>query len=338
MFTKLERKFIFLAVISIVALFPLSVFRLGLSPLYHGFNFLAMLILASLLVSLKCRLLTILKTNLLIVHFSVLIYIFMNLNVAFPLEEMIEGVSSNGITLFVLILSIHYSIVQIIFGEKPSIVPALFCVCICYVGWGRTSMIVSLAYLSGLLFFLGFDFYHRLKIFNARSLSVEMELFVFTLLILSGFSLMFISTGLADSVFAILNHTKIGAGLYDTARVSIIEDYLMKMDLAYFISGGDYKGTVIEQYFRGNPHNTLIRAHYIFGIFYLVFTIVPLVIVFFVRVRFDRKILVVLLFSLFYIRSLTETVFYPTVFDVYIFIVVFLVLEGYQNHASQKQL
>ncbi|KGY11305.1 hypothetical protein NM22_15690 [Vibrio tubiashii] len=334
--TKFEKQFIIVACVSVIALLPLSTFRLGLSPLYHFYNTLSMLLLAKLLVSTRFKLTEILKLNLFIFHFLILAYIFISRDIAFPLESMINGVSSNGITLFVLVLSIHYSIVQIIAGKHTSLLPALSCVYICYIGWGRTSMIVSLAYLLGLMFFLLFDFYYKLRVFNVRKLPVEVELFIFSLLIFISVIFVFATTGIFEDFIDILNHTKIGAGLYDAARASIIEDYINTTDWIYFISGGDYQGTVIDKYFRGNPHNTFIRAHYIFGLFYLIFTIVPLIIVFLSRVRFDKKVLSILLFSLFYIRSLTETIFYPTNFDVYIFIIVFLVLKGYEENASQK--
>lgn len=336
--TNFEKQFIIVASVSVIALLPLSTYRLGFSPLYHFYNILSMLFLAKLLVSTRLKLSSILKLNLFIFHFLIITYILINRNIAFPLENMINGVSSNGITLFVLILSIHYSIVQIIAGKKISLIPAISCIYICYIGWGRTSMIVSLAYLLGLMFFLWFDFYYRLRIFNSRKLSIEVEFFIFSLLVVFSFIFIFVTTGISEDIIDILNHTKIGAGLYDSARASIIEDYINTTDWVYLISGGDYQGTVIDKYFRGNPHNTFIRAHYIFGLFYLIFTIVPFVIIFISRIRFDRKVLVILLFSLFYIRSLTETIFYPTNFDVYVFIIVFLVLEGYEKHVSQKQL
>ncbi len=335
-FTKLEKNFILIGIVSVITLLPLSIFRLGISPIYHSVNFLAMLALAKLLIYQRLRLAAILKFNLFIFHLYILIYIALNNGSSFPLEEMIHGVSSNGITLFILVLSIHYSIVQIMTGQKISLLPALSCIYICYIGWGRTSMIVSIAYFFGVAFFLGFDYYYRLKILKSRKLSIEIEFFIFSLLFFCCFSVILLSTGLMSSIIDLLSHTKLGAGLYDSARASIIDDYINKIDLVYFFSGGSYQGTVINEYFRGNPHNTFIRSHYIFGLFYLIFTFVPLIIVLFVRARFDRKILTFILFSLFYVRSLTETIFYPTNLDVYIFIMVFLILEGYGDNVTKK--
>ena len=123
------------------------------------------------------------------------------------------------------------------------------------------------------------------------------------------------------------SRTKLGGGFYDPARATIIREYLQNMDLPGFFFGMGFDGTSIDTQFRGNPHNSFIRAHHIFGLPYLlVFLALPWLI-FSPRRSWSATVYLFLMFSVLVFRSATETIVFPTLLDVFFFAICFACLR-----------
>jgi hypothetical protein len=222
----------------------------------------------------------------------------------FPLDNMIPGASSNAVTSYLILLQCNYSITRFFSTQKVSLYTSAVTVAICIVGFGRGSLVASLG-----LFAL-----------NAFYLPRQWRLFghwwpVFTVLCLIFYFL--------PNLDAILNYleanTKLGAGLVDDHRTSILNAYFGKLDSWSLIWGADYSGTNINEEYNGNPHNSFIRAHHLYGFLYL------LVIFYFViwsligKSYFSLRIYGVFVLMILLSRAFTEPILFPTLLDVFFF-------------------
>ena len=115
-------------------------------------------------------------------------------------------------------------------------------------------------------------------------------------------------------------NTKIGSGLYDNNRAHINSEYLglLERDGLAIIAGGDYRGTSIETEYNGNPHNSYIRAHNIFGLPYLfVMLLFPLLLS--RGQRFGDRVYGLILIAVMLFRAATEPILFPSLFDLFFF-------------------
>jgi hypothetical protein len=144
-------------------------------------------------------------------------------------------------------------------------------------------------------------------------------------------SILLVSVGLAYSNYDeeiwefVERNTKLGHGIQDFHRELMIDEYINKIEGWELITGADYQGTRIASDYRGNPHNSYIRAHHIFGLPYL------LMILGFPFIVLNRKqhgavkafFFIFLLIAHF--RAFTEPVLFPTFFDLFYFACCFAI-------------
>ena len=121
----------------------------------------------------------------------------------------------------------------------------------------------------------------------------------------------------------VLENTKVGNGLVDTNRLGIINAYLEKIDAITVWTGASYVGTTIADEYNGNPHNSFIRAHFVFGLPYLLLVLVlPAYLLHSKQPRsvkvYSACMWVVLLF-----RAFSEPIIFPTLLDFYYFALCF---------------
>ncbi len=232
----------------------------------------------------------------------------------FPLEEMIPGgSSSNGVTSYLIIAQINYCIVRYVVTRKTSLLTPMLTLFVCYVGFGRASLLAALA------------------IIFINAVICPSKKYRFLVIILFGMILINLYSNYEADITYLINTTKLGAGLYDQHREQQLISYLSNIDAITFLTGASYYGTVIADTYFGNPHNSYIRAHHIFGILYLLTMIFfPLIVLSFrvlaLRLFYPMTLILILLF-----RAITETILFPTMLDIFFFASCFAMLNLLNN-------
>lgn len=267
-----------------------------------------------------------LKYSFWILSILICIGIYLNSDKPDPLEGLIPGTSTNGITSYLIVLYIAYSIASLsAFGHLP-IYAGFLNLIISIFGLGRGSILVA-----GLLliFVLSFQFY-CLRVKN-----------LYKLLLLTAFILLCAAyvisywNQLMTIGEDIISASKFAGGLYDEARAIMISEYAAKIDILHFFLGADYWGTSIINRFDGNPHNSFIRAHAFFGFWGLVMIFLPLLIILGKKVNWQYKFVVLFLIFSALLRAITEPIFFPSMLDFFYFLYFFLF---YYHYNSSKKL
>lgn len=227
----------------------------------------------------------------------------------YPLEDMIPGSSSNGITSYLVLLQVNYCVALFLRHRRLAWVTPVLTLAICVVGFGRGSLIASAGILAiNALYALAAV--RRLRI----GLLLVAMLLLLAVTLLGGWSAFW---GLVEA------RTKLGGGVYDPARASIIHEYLSKLDGFDLLFGADFNDTAIDRQFRGNPHNSFIRAHHIFGLPYLLmFMLLPWCVLRAGR-RWSDGVFLFMLFSVLIFRAATETIVFPSPLDLFFFGICF---------------
>jgi len=223
----------------------------------------------------------------------------------FPLADMIPDSSSNGVTSYMVLLQANYCVVNYALNRRASLLTAVATLAICVVGFGRGSILSAAAIvvlgLASRVWLGG----------RARAL------FVATLLLIVSVG---VSVKYGGEIAKFVNsNTKIGSGLFDVHRAGMLSEYLDNMDPVTVWTGGSYAGTSIVSDYGGNPHNSFIRAHYIFGLPYLLLVLILPVYLFHPHHMRSVKFYCGCLLLVVLFRAFTEPVLFPTLFDFFYF-------------------
>jgi hypothetical protein len=240
---------------------------------------------------------------------TVLLYLYYTGLNGFPLDDLIEGSSRNGITAYLIVLQVNYCISNYLIRDRLSFFTPLLTLFICIVGYGRGSILSA-------FFIIIINFI--ILIFTR--VSAKNLLIISVVVLLSGWSLF---TNYESIVYFLNYKTKMGSGLHDASRHYMFDQYIeiLSRDTLTIFTGADFSGTVIESEFNNNPHNSYMRAHHIFGLPYLIFVLLTP----FLAASFNKKkIGALLFFSIFLFRATTDTVLFPTLLDVFYFGAIFL--------------
>jgi hypothetical protein len=244
------------------------------------------------------------RYSLLIAQSAIILYLARTGLVGFPLENILPDSSSNGVTSYLIVLQANYCLINYLLNRRASLLTSLTTLFICFVGYGRGSLLAAAGIVGvGLLSKTGAR--NRYKT-------------VLRLLILSSIALFAIAS-YSPWIDALIAGTKISYGLYDESRATMIKEYLASLDAVTIWTGGGYTGTVISSQFNGNPHNSFIRAHHIFGLPYLV---AVLLMPFHLTRRSHPptvRIHALAMWALVMFRSFTEPILFPTLFDFFYF-------------------
>jgi hypothetical protein len=302
-----ERGAALVLVSCLTAVLPLSVLRNELALMHY---FVALVGMGCAIVftrNLETYLLAS-RLSLLAAQAALAIFLLSRGITSFPLEGLFEHSSSNGITSCLIVLQVNYSAIQYLVRRKSSLITALLTLAICIIGYGRGSILASSAIVAtNLLFSASWRSYRA----AAGALCV-----------LAVGAVLLLAYG-RDVVLFVQENTKIGAGLYDEARARMISEYTGRIHAGTLMAGADYRGTVIESEFGGNPHNSYIRAHHLFGLPYiLAMILLPCLMVSrghsFPAVAFTGCMIFIL-----FVRCATEPILFPTPFDFYYFAICF---------------
>ena len=220
----------------------------------------------------------------------------------FPLEDLIADSSSNGITSYLLVLQVNYCLVHYALRRRFAWLTLLATVFICVVGYGRGSIVASIALLAASL------------VVSAVSHTARSRAPVVIALVLAAWG----GVRYRDDLGVFLEaNTKFGVATGDFHRALIIDEYLRELTPATVIVGGTFDRTVINRAYNGNPHNSFIRAHHIFGIGML---LALLALPFAAQPRgwtWAGRGYLLLGFGVLYFRAFTEPILFPTLLDYY---------------------
>ena len=226
----------------------------------------------------------------------------------FPLEDMVPNSSSNGVTSYLILLQVNYCVLRFLLDRKSCVLTSLVTLVICFVGYGRASLVAAVLILGANLLAVAWT------VRRGRSARIVLSLVV-------------VSVGwlpFADEMAGFIeDRTKIGAGFEDEARTAIIDDYLGRIDPLSFMFGADYDGTSIEREYNNNPHNSFIRAHHFFGLPYLAALLAFPLILFRRTHPVSVKLFSAVMLFVVLARAFTEPILFPTLLDFYYFAMCF---------------
>lgn len=323
MANNVERSVMLLLLCTLTLMLPLSTMRSWTAPMHYGISLLSMGA-AFVLSRDKDALLAACKYSLLATLAALFAALFVTGLNDFPLENLIPDSSSNGITSYLIVLQATYSTLKFLRHRQASLVTASLTLFVCIIGYGRGSILASTAILAvNLLSYLSW----KSNLRGLRSIVLGLG------------AVFLVSIYFADHIVDFVeSNTKIGSGLVDEPRQRILSDYMGKINWASALTGADYEGTSIESDFNGNPHNSFVRAHHIFGALYLLsLAAFPLALL---RRKlpssvkaFSGSMLLIVLF-----RCATEPVLFPTIFDFYFFAFFFALSGKFLPHPLRNRI
>ena len=241
----------------------------------------------------------------------------------FPLEEILPDSSSNGVTSYLVVLQANYCVLYFALKRRPLLVTPFLTLAICVVGYGRGSILAS----SAIVFLNGVAFLYP---------RTGLRGIVLAIVILLGCLYPVVKYSEAISSFVAAN-TKLGSGLYDYNRERAIKDYLSKIGPLELVVGASYRGTSIDSDYYGNPHNSYIRAHHIFGLPYLAMVIAFPWLLLRGSPTPGQKFFALGMVTVMLLRAFTEPILFPTLFDIFYFSSCFSLRAVSQfQHANGK--
>ena len=257
----------------------------------------------------------------------VLIGIFFNRDEISPLEGLIPGTSSNGITSFLIILYIPFAICSLRTVGRLPVREAVAVFFISLIGLGRGSILVSLALL---IFAISFNVYiSKLKFFY------KVVLLLLTIIPITTYCVINFND-IAQLISDVIASSKFAHSVADGPRAQILTEYMAKIDAVSFILGSNYSGTSIINVFDNNPHNSYIRIHSFYGIWGVFLVFLPVLFILFSKVRWLLKFAVLFLISSMLARAFSEPLFFPTPLDVFYFLSIFVYYYHCIPHHSMR--
>ncbi|NIJ63630.1 hypothetical protein FHR20_000561 [Sphingomonas leidyi] len=223
----------------------------------------------------------------------------------FPLEDMIEGTSSNGITSYIVCLQINYCVANLHARGRAAPLTSAITFLICVVGYGRGSILAGTAIM---LISLLFAFRPLPRIYAIATTAVLALGSAF--LIAENYQLIYDYAA---------NNTKLGNGLYDEPRAAMIEEYWNRLSGFNILFGASFDNTLIDRFFNGNPHNSYIRGHHFLGLFYILLMGLMVLRPLFSRISITEKAFHIAMLGTLLLRASTEPILFPTPFDVMYF-------------------
>ncbi len=178
--------------------------------------------------------------------FAICGLVAINDNVEIDSVSFIGG-SSNLLSAALISVVCWYCFVRLLAGHKePILVPFILFILAIYLG-GRSGIAISF----GILFISVLFRCSRSKIL-LLSVSLILPLLAWFFL--------------ADVFLGIVDGTRLRHGFEDDVRSAIIQEYIRGIGPVSLLIGGEFDPSGIIASYGGNPHNSIIRAHYMFGI------------------------------------------------------------------------
>jgi hypothetical protein len=244
------------------------------------------------------------------------IYILTHWSNEAPLDGMIPDSSGNGITSYLIVIQVCYSALAFELRRRITLLSSLLTLGICIIGFGRGSLVAAIMIcMLNLTFFVLMS--RRMLMMLAPALIVCT--FAFGAVLFDGASQY------------LMDNTKLVAGFKDNSREEMLSDYLNKLDGLTFITGAQYEGTSINNSYGGNPHNSYIRAHHVFGILYLIVIGLSAFSLVSCNKMLSVKIYVCGLLGVLFIRAFTEPILFPSLLDIFYYLIIFALIIRDRN-------
>jgi hypothetical protein len=227
------------------------------------------------------------------------------------INSFFSDVSRNYVSAMAVFFQMMYSVSFFrLSGRLPFVTP-LFTFLIALISYGRAGIAVAIALLA---LTTCHNFLRRGVIAKAVLVLMLGTLVFFTFVywpVLSDF--LVLNTNFKSSL--------------DGARFKIIEDYFSHFGVFEFFSGVDIFEIESIKRFDGNPHNSFLYGHYLFGFFYLAFLFfLGTVFAFAVCFRFGQVWVYLCFGLLFIVRVFTDKLSLPGVYDYLFYYIYFIVL------------
>ncbi|MGD8203040.1 hypothetical protein [Pantoea sp. FN0305] len=198
-------------------------------------------------------------------------------------------------------------------NKKRNLTLSFVCLIICFFLKGRTGII-----LGTLLFFVTIYSYIGWR------LVLLLSFLIFPIIIVSGIS---------DFDEVLIKHTNFSEGL-KTTRSVIYHEYFTGFSESNIFFGRAFNEMPIIKMLNNNPHNSFILLHSLFGVVPTILMILFFLIVFYLFFK-RKKFITALMFMIFPIKALTDSVVFFNLLDVFYFSPLFFLLF-YMEH-SRKQ-
>lgn len=225
----------------------------------------------------------------------------------YRLDYMIgNNVSGNGPTSFLNILLGVYTALRMKLRNRSSLAISLISLYIAIEGYGRGSIVFVLMMIMLNLIFIFFHLRKSWRLFF---------IIFFTLFLIA-----------IPSIYEILLTTKLTQG-FDSPRIFIAQEYINAINVFSFFFGASYEDTIIASIYDNNPHITYIRTHHIFGLFYLfgLFYIILKKIFYVISNSSLVNWMILLIVFNILIRTITEPLLFPSLFDSFFLVTLFLI-------------
>ena len=248
------------------------------------------------------------------VLFSLIVYYIFRES-AEPFGELVAGLSTNGIPSFLIVIQVVLSLVTYVAKGKLPITSPIFTLVISLLGIGRGSIIIALMILFFSLLF------NSILLNKSRLKGLVWLILLLTVLILVVLS----NWSLVYDYLSV--RTKLTQGVYDIYRAQIFSEYISKISGLTLFTGASYEGTVIDALYAGNPHIAYIRTHAYLGIGVLMLIVFSPLVFFLRKSRLSDKIVFLTFVLLIHLRIFSEPVLFPTIFDVFYFLIIFFYIN-----------
>ena len=251
--------------------------------------------------------------------------IFNNFSNPSPLESFFKGTSANGISSYLIVFQLAYSLTFFLKLNRLPIFSAFITLIISYFCLGRFSIAMAL-----LIFLFSVLYNYKKKILLTRK---SYSFYILPALIALFFFIYYWSDVYYYFV-KLFQYTRFSSGFTDSHRALMIHDYLSKINFMTLLFGADFNNTSILTLYGGNPHNSFIRLHSFYGLAGLIFIFIP---IFFLvkssRLKAQKNIALILIaFAL--LRSTSEPIFFPSTLDFFYF---FYFLVFFQHSEKTKE-
>lgn len=238
-----------------------------------------------------------------------------------PLENIIPGTSTNGIPSYLIVLQVTLSVCTYVQKNRLPILAPVATFVVALIGLGRGSIIVAALIL---LLSIAVNQLFLRNIYWKLSL-IGGAVFILVLVIFSDIS------GWSDSINQLIEGSKFSAGVLDEHRGRMVKDYIDQLSGSSLLLGADYSGTSIATLYGGNPHNSFIRLHSMYGIAGLLVVFASLLSVLISSRQLFKKTVVFIFLALLFLRAVTEPILFPTLLDFFYFVCLFIFFRHAPN-------
>ena len=293
----------------------------GLSPLFYFFSTVVTFFAAkSVSQSSPLVLLTAFRTLYVVSLGAIGVVLYLFWGNPEPFGMVIEGSSTNGIPAYLIVVQIGLSLCFYLVHRRLPLWPTVATAAVAFYGNGRGSLIVASFLICATLV---------LNLLPTAARQRGSQIRLFAMFLAAAVGLAFYGVELGDFL---ARHTKLSAGIMDTNRLEIWNDYAEKLGPFTLLFGADYAGTIIETQYNNNPHIAYIRTHAFFGLPLTMLAIVSPAIVLFSRKIFSAKLVFFTFIGLGALRAYTEPIFFPTLLDFFYFTYFWI----FFNHAPES--